>query len=56
MRKGQVTKKIFRDAILSTFNQYIYKVNESFRRDFITRTIITEKYNLNDELHRIYNL
>lgn len=47
----QVTKKVFRDTILHTFNEYIYKTNQFIRRDYITRTlvIITEKYNLNEE-------
>ena len=48
---GHVTKNAFRETILYIFNQYIYKVKNSIRRDYITRTliIIVEKYNLNEE-------
>lgn len=35
-----VAKNAFREAILHIFNLYIYKVKNSIRRDYITRTFI----------------
>lgn len=42
---------MFRDTILLTFNQYIYNIKDSLRRDYI----IVEKYNLNDQPNFIEN-
>ena len=45
----KVTKNIFRDTIMHILNYYTYKISNSVRRDFITRTLIIliEKYDLN---------
>ena len=49
--KGNVTKNSFRDTMQYILKENIFKVKNSIRKDYITRTLIIniEKYNINDK-------